>query len=561
MVLSQIRPLLGVGEGIGYREIISQPTTIQPSAVIVGLATLISIVLLRRYVRGLPAPFVGMTAGTVLCYAFQGIKGSSLPIAFVGSVHFEWPLPDRLFVLQSFLGDPRVWSLLPQIILSGCLLGLLGSLESLLSSRVADDLTGERHAGDRELVGQGVGNMVCSWFGAPAASGSMVRTVANIKAGGRTRWSGMMCSLLLFLVVGSLTPLLQKLPMAGVAGVMIAIASSLFDGGSLRLRMLRNPRSTPRNVLNDLLVTLTVAFMVVVVNVAAAAALGTVLASLLFVTKMGQSVIRTEYTGSARHSRKSRSSLEQGILDEEANRVVVLELQGALFFASAEIFARKVEMVLTKADFCIIELKQISEIDSTGLKILMGIKEQACRHGKNVFMSYLAEEHFLRNWPKPLGVTESDGFFPDTDAALECAEDLLLGEARGARDSGPEPVSEQMDIVRGFTLDELGEFRRRLEQGTYRQGSCIIREGELGQGLFILMKGSVTVNVRLQTPYGYRRCLTLRLAVCSGKWRFLMVRLARRMWWQMKTWRSSVSHVRISAAWRNNISAFMAKYS
>ena len=115
------------------------------------------------------------------------------------------------------------------------MLGMLGSLESLLSCVASDHATGMRHRSNRELMSQGIGNIVSSCFGGIFAAGSISRTLVNFKAGGRTSLAGMMCSIIILLVIVVLGPLVGKIPLAVIAGIIMAVAVTLVDKGTINI--------------------------------------------------------------------------------------------------------------------------------------------------------------------------------------------------------------------------------------------------------------------------------------------------------------------------------------
>ena len=171
--------------------------------------------------------------------------------------------------------------LLPELLATGIILGLLASMESLLASVVSDNMTGLRHNSKKELIGQGLGNMACSLFGALPAAGSIPRSMANYKAGGRTWVSGMLCSVIIFLMIVFLAPVVGKIPMAVIAGIIFAVGVTLFDHWSLNLlKRLLTSFKFRKEVLVDFIITLIVATVPVSISLIAAVAIGIVVISL-----------------------------------------------------------------------------------------------------------------------------------------------------------------------------------------------------------------------------------------------------------------------------------------
>ena len=158
------------------------------------------------------------------------------------------------------------------------ILAVLGAIDSLLTSLVADNMTGSRHKSNIELVGQGVGNTLAGLFGAIPGAGATMRTVVNIRSGGQTRLSGMMHGLLLLAVVISLAPLAEKIPHAVLAGILVKVGYDIIDWAYLK-RAHKGPRW-------DLILMVLVLGLTVFVDLITAVAVGVVLAALAFVKQI-----------------------------------------------------------------------------------------------------------------------------------------------------------------------------------------------------------------------------------------------------------------------------------
>ena len=224
----------------------------------VGAATLAAFVLWpRRYARFLPAPLVALAAGSLLGLTLL----SDAPA--IGRI------PAGLPTLQSGLPTPGflLGALQPAIVLA-----LLGSIDSLLAALVADSLTGSRHDANRELVGQGVGNVAAGLIGGLPGAGATVSTVTNIRAGGRTRVSGVLRSVLLIAVLLGLGPYAERIPLAALAGVLIKVGWDIIDWRLLaRLGHIRR---------EHLFVMLTTLCLTVFVDLLTAVAIGLIAAGM-----------------------------------------------------------------------------------------------------------------------------------------------------------------------------------------------------------------------------------------------------------------------------------------
>lgn len=574
LIIKQIRPLLGTDSNVSFIDILRQTTMIQPLTLTVGLATLAALYFAKRFIKVIPASLIGLGAGSALYYTFAAFTEPIYMGPLIGVIRFEWPRPDMFLELLHFGGIEKIRIFISDLLLTGLVLAVLGSMETLLSSVTSDNLTGNRHNSKRELIGQGIGNIVTSFFGSLAAAGSVPRTMANFKAGGRTPFSGMMCGISIFLIMMIMGPMVGKVPLAVIAGILIAVGISLFDKWTVNvIRKMKNPFKQQRDVMVNFLVTLTVTVATVSVNMIVAVGIGTALASVLFVSKMGKSIIKRKFFGDQFHSKKMRGPEHREILEQEGQQIVVFELQGPIFFGSAENLAKEVETLMKNATYCILDMKRVNEIDSTGANIILQISKSIEKNEKYLLITYLRENLTLWGFLQVMDVVkmlDENMFFSDTDRALEWAEENLLEQdvcsnsylkyfyskmpirrrldslrcgilkqhnglvqrlflphkrlgtypsensGQSARDRS-EIRPEEMNIVKGFTSREMEDFKLKLIRQVYRKGEPVFREGDPGKDLFLLTKGCVSVKIRLNETDRFKRLITFSAGVIFGE--------------------------------------------
>ncbi|MDD5641922.1 MAG: SulP family inorganic anion transporter, partial [Syntrophales bacterium] len=186
LVQRQLGPLLGIGGKSSFTAVFTHLSNIEPLTIVVGLSTLVTIFLAPRWLKFIPASIAGLLVGTGIYYGIGSFSGYAYLGPLIGKISTKWPEPLVYLDLLRTWNLRQVWSFLPYLFIPGLVLGLLGSLESLLTCVAADNLSGNRHHSNRELIGQGLGNIVSSFFGAIFAAGSVPRTLANYQAGGRT---------------------------------------------------------------------------------------------------------------------------------------------------------------------------------------------------------------------------------------------------------------------------------------------------------------------------------------------------------------------------------------
>jgi SulP family sulfate permease len=245
---------------------------------------------------------------------------------------------------------------------------LLGSIDSLLASMAADAKTHTYHNSDRELMGQGLGNLVAGLFGAVPGAGATVRTMTNIHWGGRTRLSGVVCSgtLLLTLLIFSL--LLERIPVAVLSGILIKVALDIIDW-----RYLRRARTAPRT---GLILMFTVMALTVVFNLVLAVAVGVIAASLLFVKRMADVELEAVKTFDNTAGETSLDDAEARAMDRLTGQVFIIRFSGPMSFGAANRLHRRLAGY-ENYQVLILDLRDVSSADSSAVMALENIINNA----------------------------------------------------------------------------------------------------------------------------------------------------------------------------------------
>jgi CRP-like cAMP-binding protein/ABC-type transporter Mla MlaB component len=212
------------------------------------------------------------------------------------------------------------------------------------------------------------------------------------------------------------------------------------------------------------------------------------------------------------------------LLEDRGKGIIVYELRGPLFFGSADNLAGEIENAIGQYSYCILDMKRVNEIDSTGAKILAQISKKVTASGKYLLISYLMDDSSLSDFLKAMGVYKilgQDCFFPDTDAALEWAEDNVLTQSLELAGASDRVQLEQMDILRDFAPEEIQILRQKLRHQVYNKGEIILKEGATNRNLFFLAKGSVSVRIHLPESDRYKRLISYSSGVTFGEMAFL----------------------------------------
>ena len=469
LILNQIPTFIGIPRGLPLAEIISGIGPRNGFPVLIGSCTLIAIFLSRRLKLRVPAFLVGLVVGSGIYFALSIIPESSLRIESIGDLRATIPLPKAYLGLIHLSLDSITAAWVFKIFIFGVVLGIIGSMESLMSAMTIDNIQDSRHDSKRELIGQGIGNIVASAFGALSAAGSIPRSVANYKAGGRKKLSGMLCSVYILVLFLTMAPLLGKIPLAVFAAIIISVGINLFDRATFRLlRGLRNPEISRKDIAVSLLVNFSVAVITVCINLVTAVFIGLVISAAYFIVKMGASIIRREYTGKHLCSNKVRNNRQLELLSLENHRIKVFQLQGALFFGSADRLAHLLETKMADAQYCILDMRHVNDIDTTGANILFRIYQTLSKQYKWLLISHITPERPLWGVLECNGVTQVISpacFFEDTDNALEWAEDNLL-ESLCPENGCRQSCVDQFDITHGFFRGRTIDIQSTADQRT-----------------------------------------------------------------------------------------------
>jgi sulfate permease, SulP family len=330
---------------------------------IVALVAVLMVALPRAH-RALPAALVAVGVATVIAEA------TGLSVARIGHIPSGLPSPA---VPDLSLGD------LTTLLSAVLAIAALAAIESLLSAKVADGMAdGESHDPDRELIGQGMANVAVSFVGGMPATGAIARTAVNVRAGARTRVSTIMHGLVLTLFVLALAPLLERVPLAALAGVLMVTSVRMVEFGTVD-RIVRSTRS-------DALLLIATATTTVAFDLVIAVGVGVALASLLALRAVADS---TSFEREAVNSADIDPALEHALLQQH---IVAYRLDGALFFGAAQRFLLELTEV-SDVEVVILRLGRLRVMDSTGAQALADLIRHLEHRGITVLLTSVRPEH------------------------------------------------------------------------------------------------------------------------------------------------------------------------
>jgi SulP family sulfate permease len=259
----------------------------------------------------------------------------------------------------SIFTEFTVGSLSPYIF-TAITLAFLGAIDSLLTSVVADNMTKTSHNPNRELIGQGIGNSIAGLFGGLPGAGATIRTVVNINAGGKTKISGMITGIFLLVILLAIGPLASKIPAAVLAGILMTVGIGVMDYKGLK--------AVPSMPSAEVIVMIVVLLLSTFWNLVYAVGVGLIIASLVFMKKMGDS---TEDKSDVKSLKAEKSWKDEiGFTDEMKEKVFIKHIKGPIFFGSTSFIQVLAKQIPASASHVIIRMDKVPYIDQTGLYAL-----------------------------------------------------------------------------------------------------------------------------------------------------------------------------------------------
>jgi SulP family sulfate permease len=321
---------------------------------LLALGTILIIYGFKRITTVVPSTLVALLVVSGIAIGF------GLDYRPIEEIPSGLPIPN----LEIFTGF-SLSSITPYIF-TALTLALLGAIDSLLTSVVADNMTKTKHKPNKELVGQGIGNSIASIFGGIPGAGATIRTVVNINSGGKTKLSGMIAGVMLFVILLALAPIASKIPAAVLAGILITVGIGVMDYKGLKAipSLPRDVKIGPIKISSEVIIMLVVLLLSTFWNLVYAVGIGLVIASLMFMKKIG------DLTG----ERSDVKALKEEAWDDEIDfpknlkeEVFIKHIKGPLFFGSTSNFQQLTNQIPNSASHVIMRLDRMQYMDQSGL--------------------------------------------------------------------------------------------------------------------------------------------------------------------------------------------------
>jgi sulfate permease, SulP family len=373
------------------------------------------------------------------------------------------------------------------------------SIDTLKTCVVLDALTHSRHNSDRELMGQGIGNLVSFLAGGIPGAGTMGPTLVNVTSGGRTPRSGLIEGIFVVMTLFLLSQLVAWVPIGALAGILLVIALRMFDWRSM-VRLLRYPAGRL-----DFAVIAGVVSVAVTVDLIAASGVGVALAIILFIRdQVRGSVIRRKRSLNEVSSKTRRLDSERKILDQYGGLGVLCELQGNLFFGTTDQLFTHLEDDLRTKLFILFDMRRVQSMDYTAAHLFEQMQVQLEERGGRLLFtgmpSALHDQRDFERYLAQLGVVSEGGVIVSEtlDSALEWMEERIL-EASGAWKENDEQLLDlkDFDLFHGFAESTLIELLACVREASVEQGQKIFSQGDQGDEIFLIRQGRVRVLLPL----------------------------------------------------------------
>ncbi|MBI2890180.1 MAG: SLC26A/SulP transporter family protein [Nitrospirae bacterium] len=501
---AQIPKFFGFPKSTGLWGGLTDPGLWRWQGIVVGLVTVGGMLIGPKITRRLPAVILALLGGIGAYFAMAYFQPALLELTdnhlVIGPVGGREALSlsslvGRWSALSSLALPQLKWVIIPALTLA-----ILLSLDTLKTSVIVDALTRSRSNSNRELIGQGIGNVASGLIGGAPGSGTMGATLINLSSGAKTRLSGLMEGVLVLVVFLLFSRWVSWIPLAALAGILLVVAYRMVDRDSFHLLKNRSTRL-------DFLVVAVVAIVTVTVDLVTAEAVGLGIAVLLFLREeVREPIVRRKTTGEHTFSKKRRLPAEAAALEKKGGQTAVYELVGNLFFGTTDRLMMELDEDLRTRKYIILDMRSVRSVDVTAAHKLDQIEAQLTE--REAFLIFAGLEHHLPSeqnleaYFSEVGLAKPSRnvkMVEELDDALEWVEDRIL-EEEGllAKQAEPPFGLDQFDLMRGIDPKDLKEVEAVMEARSCKEREKIFSVGVAGDEIFLIRRGEVRINLQLQ---------------------------------------------------------------
>lgn len=497
VLTGQIGKILGVSSTLSPWQAILHVQDWNWLAITIGMISLIAMWVTPKLTKKIPAPIAALMAGVATYFLLSLIHPELLVLQqnplVVGELHTsEMTTPvQSLFAGANPLGilEGHWWKF---VFFPALMLATLLSIDTLKTCVILDALTKSRHDSNRELMGQGAGNIANACLGGVPGAGTMGATLINLTGGAQTQWSGVYNGLFTLLILLFIGNFVAWVPLAALGGILTFVGIRMIDPHILEL-------AKRKSTILDFAVVASVVVTALIFNLMAAAGVGIAFAILLFIREQIRgNVVRMHALGSQLFSKKRRLPEEIRRLEERGHETAIFELQGPLFFGTTDQLLLQLEPHLAVRRFIVLDLRRVSNLDFTGAHLLDQIETRLTNPQGKIIFTRLQPE--MRDYLHQLGLKDGRRkiqYFDDFDSALEEIEDQLI-------QGGQKPTSDlevlnldQIQLFQQASPEMLVLFEKQMRLVQFQAHATIFHQGDSGDELFFVRKGDIRIQLRL----------------------------------------------------------------
>ena len=508
IIASQTPTFLGMPKGAHFWESVGSFNLWQWQSIVVGLVTIAAMLLAPKVTKAVPAIIIGLLIGVASYFVIAFFNPPMLSLEqnpfVIGSINSEGGLVEVIFgkfaALRSFN-----FGAVGNLILPALTLAVLLSIDTLKTCVVLDALTHSRHDSNKELIGQGFGNITSACIGGVAGAGQMGATLVNLSSGAKTKLSGVLegiLALIAFLVLGSL---IAWVPIASLAAILVVIGVKMIDTHSFNFLK-------SRSTIFDFMVIVSVIVVALSVSLIWASAIGVVLAIFLFIREqIGTSIIRRKMYGNKIFSKQIRVKAESKILQKKGDCSVIYELQGSLFFGTASQLFSELEQDLKTKKYLILDMHKVQAVDITAAHVLEQIKD--ILNERNGFLIFsrvpksLPSGQDVNQYFGEVGLVKESNpvkVFDDIDEALEWVENRIIAEEIILSEDETPLELDEFELFKGRKKTTTDDLKTYIKEVSVKAKEKIFSAGDNGTELFLIRKGTVDITLTTNDNESYR---------------------------------------------------------
>lgn len=500
--IGQLPKFLGITEKVNFWGALYGFHLWSWESIVVGAVTILVMVYSPKLTKKIPAAIIALTSGIVSYFVlafFNPALGTLEKNPYViGAINASAGDILGLFSMQ--------WSMIPKMdfgqlglaIFPALTLSVLLSIDTLKTCVVLDALTYSRHNSNKELIGQGLGNLAAGIACGIPGAGTMGATLVNMNSGARTSRSGLFVGISALLVLLLLGSFVAWIPFSALAGILLVVAVRMVDKKSLALLKNKTTRF-------DFVCILAVVISAIVLNLIAAAGVGIALAILLFLREqIRSSVVRRKVFGNQTFSKKIRTQSQIEVLHAKGDRTIIVELQGQLFFGTTDQLFIEIEPYFSKCKFVIMDMKRVQSVDFTAVNMLKQIQARIKSSGGHLIFTSLPLSlptgQNVKSYLEDLGLweTESLKFFDSIDTALGWAEDEIIKEEIKEEVKPDQALNiDDFEFFKGLSAAAINTLRSTLREAEFKSGETIFEAGEESDEIYFIRKGMVKIVLPL----------------------------------------------------------------